>query len=1367
MYTKILKKVSLFANFPDNALEDLGKVMERKRLPAGSILFRQGDEGDALYIVEQGSVVIYSQAETGEEVIFAHLNSGDYFGEMSLIENKPRSASARTTEDSELLILSQEDFLEVLNANPSLGIKLASEFSARLRSTSSAITTGEFKPLTPSSTTKEKIRVFISYSRRDKEFVQKLHSGLTDAGVETWVDWEGIPLATDWWAEIEEAIEQSDAFIFVISPDSVQSKYCIQEIKTALRHNKRLVPVLFRQGEDTIGRLIPELQAINFIFMRDDREFERRLPELVNLLHTDMAYVKQHTRFQERAIEWDRRRRRSSMVLQGEDLDDAEQWLINAMNKEPKPTQLQIDYIQGSRLEAKKRQRRFVMRLTVALAIMLVLTIISIISFIAARQSQQAERAALQVAVTNEAIAREAEATAIAAKDEAESQRATAVAAQATAVNQKEEADNARDAAMAAQAEAIRQRSIAEEQRRDAEAQRLASQAEQDLLRGSLLNRSILLAISSLEKKPNFQGDLALRQGLDLLPRLVDQIENNNPVTEVLFSPDGKYLAIGDTSGLIQIRDATTWQEVFRLEGHKGSILDLAFTPSGARLVSAGMDGTARLWDMSNGQELAVFEHDGPVRAVKISPVGDWIATGSDDGTARTWNPRTGRQIALVVHGGPVQDVSFSPGGSFVASGSSDRVVTVWSPTTGEIFVRLPLAAEVTVVEFSPIYVWLATGTADGSVIIWEPTSRSKITQFSHEKAVTDIAFSPDGNWLVTTGEDRSARIWETRTGQPIALLFHDRPVVDATFSPDGAWVATASEDNTVRVWDPLTGQEMARMVHPAPVNSVDFTRDSRLLVTGGQREGVKIWTPQSIGYTLVDLVVDSEVIALDFGPDQKRIATASTDRILRIWDISEGARILVNIESDSPILDVDFSQDGELIAAATADNLAIIWDASTGEEIARFEHDGPVNDVEFSADGAWLATASQDGTARVWVLSSGQEFRRFVHGGAVWSVSLYPDRERLATASDDGTARIWNISSGQPVFILEHTSSVILARYVAAKNWLVTISRPNVMRVWNAPTGTLLERFVNDSEILAVAISEDGSRLAISDEDMAVRIWDFEAGLELRQEIARIPYGNMVNAVAFAPQGNLIASSGSDNHVLISLLLFDDLKDRACGLLQRNLTLDEWEQFFADELYRPICESLPPDPRAVTSLKKQAGRLGATGQTEAAIDLLSYILEIDPSQDFDVTEELQSLIIGALLEQGLEYALAGEFNAALESYTRLTNEYANVLNEQARFAEFLAAMCRVGGTAENAASALPLCDAAIARDPGNGSIYDSRGRVRSWLGDFNGAIDDFEFAMAWKLADQEVDQRAVQLFVQEREQWIATLKSGANPFEN
>jgi hypothetical protein len=86
--------------------------------------------------------------------------------------------------------------------------------------------------------------VFISYSRKDKDFVRDLHQALEERGRNAWIDWADIPLTAKWLEEVYSGIEGADTFVFVISPDSVASKVCNQELDHAVHNNKRLAPWL-------------------------------------------------------------------------------------------------------------------------------------------------------------------------------------------------------------------------------------------------------------------------------------------------------------------------------------------------------------------------------------------------------------------------------------------------------------------------------------------------------------------------------------------------------------------------------------------------------------------------------------------------------------------------------------------------------------------------------------------------------------------------------------------------------------------------------------------------------------------------------------------------------------------------------------------------------------------------------------------------------------------------------------------------------------------------------------------------------------------------------------------------------------------
>src|SRR5438067_9969598 len=142
--------------------------------------------------------------------------------------------------------------------------------------------------------------VFVSYSRRDGAFVGRLVQALEARGKDVWVDVGGIRDAEVFPAALRTAVEQSDGFLFVISPESVASRYCEQEVAHALELNKRIVPLLYRTVPDDA---VPEgIRVRNWIPIGEDGGFEEGMARAVDALETDLAWTKEHTRWLVKAI---------------------------------------------------------------------------------------------------------------------------------------------------------------------------------------------------------------------------------------------------------------------------------------------------------------------------------------------------------------------------------------------------------------------------------------------------------------------------------------------------------------------------------------------------------------------------------------------------------------------------------------------------------------------------------------------------------------------------------------------------------------------------------------------------------------------------------------------------------------------------------------------------------------------------------------------------------------------------------------------------------------------------------------------------------------------------------------------------------
>src|SRR2546430_3683865 len=183
--------------------------------------------------------------------------------------------------------------------------------------------------------------VFISYSRADGDFVRRLCERLKARGKEVWVDFRDIPPASRWADELKGAIEASDAFAFVISRASVRSTECRKELGYAVELNKRILPVRLRDVPQ--DELPDPLSAHNWI--PQDSLFEDSCDEALETLNTaietDLEWVRQHTLWSRKAIEWHEAGDDDSFLLSGSELEVAEAWLAGHPGKRPEPTALQ------------------------------------------------------------------------------------------------------------------------------------------------------------------------------------------------------------------------------------------------------------------------------------------------------------------------------------------------------------------------------------------------------------------------------------------------------------------------------------------------------------------------------------------------------------------------------------------------------------------------------------------------------------------------------------------------------------------------------------------------------------------------------------------------------------------------------------------------------------------------------------------------------------------------------------------------------------------------------------------------------------------------------------------------------------------
>jgi formylglycine-generating enzyme required for sulfatase activity len=175
------------------------------------------------------------------------------------------------------------------------------------------------------SGTGEKLKVFISYSRRDStEFVDELVAGLEVAGFAPFIDRQDIAAGEKWEERLGGLIEQADTVVFVISPQSVKSERCAWEVERTLQQSKRLLPVVYKAVPE--GDVPEQLGARQFVRFDGGAGFARPLGQLAEALRQDIDWIREHTRFGDLAARWEIRDRPDSLLLRGEDVAAVQAW---------------------------------------------------------------------------------------------------------------------------------------------------------------------------------------------------------------------------------------------------------------------------------------------------------------------------------------------------------------------------------------------------------------------------------------------------------------------------------------------------------------------------------------------------------------------------------------------------------------------------------------------------------------------------------------------------------------------------------------------------------------------------------------------------------------------------------------------------------------------------------------------------------------------------------------------------------------------------------------------------------------------------------------------------------------------------------
>jgi DNA-binding SARP family transcriptional activator/WD40 repeat protein len=667
-------------------------------------------------------------------------------------------------------------------------------------------------------------------------------------------------------------------------------------------------------------------------------------------------------------------------------------------------------------------------------------------------------------------------------------------------------------AAVVAGVIAISQRQSAREAARTEAAQRLGAEA----LTEDRLDQAFRLASAAVALDDSVATRSSLLSVLQRSPETVAALSGaGEELWTVALSPDGRVLALGDSSGRVFLVDARTHERIGEADPSAigSAVTALEFDPSGERLAIAGWEssdgftGHLEVIDVASLEVRATLElgrHPGARRRHEVAgpvqyfPTATWTPDGRDLIVGYPGPPEAGAPMFLrrfdlrreaplgsasriAPRSSGFAGVHQAPDGRLLYPG--DKATVAVDPETLRVVRRYPVGGFTGAINADGTT--LAVGALDGTIRLLDLGSGRVERLHGRQGApVFSISFSPEGRTLASAGEDGRVRLWSMSRGRAIeALDGHDGPIFSQAFSPDGATLYTASVDATARAWDVTGERRLAR----------EF------------RTGIS------------PLPEESFPPAFAISPDGATVAAARFDGRVDMID-AETLRRRDAFEAfgRTPATAIAYAADGRSLAVAGGRGLTGLWDADSGRPIgplldaprakpcadprSMFEvprcHDRTVQDAIAFGPGV-LAAASLGGKVQIWDVEAREPVQRPLHVPPfALGLDFSPDGSRLATPFGFGTPETDGVE------------------------------------IYEAQSGDRIARVVTENEVRTASFSPDGRLLAVGQVNGEVTLWATDGWREVGSPLELA--GGFVVSVKFSPDGRTLAATGDDGRIAL-----------------------------------------------------------------------------------------------------------------------------------------------------------------------------------------------------------------------------------------
>ncbi|MCB2209827.1 TIR domain-containing protein [bacterium] len=1001
---------------------------------------------------------------------------------------------------------------------------------------------------------------FISYSRKDIAFAKIVHDSLKKNGIETWIDWQDIPPAVDWFDEVKEAIEHSDTFVFIISPNSIQSEICSDEIAHAELNNKRLIPIVI--GDIDPQKVPSTLQPLNWIFFKEeDQKYAKALNDLVTALTLDQPWMKAHTRIQNRALEWKRCGKETGYLLHGADLEEAEKWLAQAAGKDPDPTALQTEYILASRTQATRRQRRTLIGVVVGLVVAIVLGVLAWNQRnIAVSEGQMRATAQME------------------AEEEAHS-RAT-------------------------------QQAIAEEQRIIAESKGLAAQS-MSKQNQTHYDVALLLGVEALKKQVNNETKSAMLHALMYDPKLERylNVDETSDIFEVATNSDFTQIAVAGDGGKVHVLDPVTGLlEYPPIDLGDLEINNIKFSPDDSIIaISAGSASPFSsaspiyLLNATTGAleySLSVPENTANgTRTYAVGFISDRVLVSLGMRRLYFWDVLSGEILnEKIIDIGYRMSVSHDK--SMIVVGSSQDF-HLFDVQSGEQMVnkvidfRTSSLNVIKSISFSADDKSIVFGTAKGEVVLYDIKTKTKsnFSLFHDDRIyVNNVRFA--GKSVLVSADENYIYFWNSKTGDRLIKWHYDgidqflKEYKDnLIISPDNQTLIVGESSGRISLYSIWTRPDMS-----VPFEYMDF-----------KIENLNISSTGDYVYTVISEPTDN----------------SGYEKVIVSWNVSTGQIASDKYFTGYPVIsEMEISPDDNLIAYIGRDvgldeSVTNIWFVDLREweimdQTFHFEDNRSIEDIYFFPTGNLLAIISEEHDLLTYDYKNDKIIAGPLKLGDYPSplqkapeIIVSRDGKRILVSEGDHVIHMYDSDTLKPtgVSFTGHLDTINTMDISPKDKYLVSIGEENQLILWNLITGEVISKLSNLSNnyyrgSAFARFSPDGSMVAVVYDDL-LQFFDVPSldpiGPPLIGNIRNLnssffntdpllSFGGTFEpepSFVFSPDGTKLLVGGEDNMRLI-ILSASEWIERACFLAGRNLTKQEWQTYLPYDGYQKTCPQYP-----------------------------------------------------------------------------------------------------------------------------------------------------------------------------------------------